>query len=65
VDENRIKKTLGLLREAQVILDSVAAAEPTDDALAIDMACEDIDKAIESVGELIGLQAEEAMGEAK
>jgi len=42
----------------------VALAEPTNDGLAIEMACEDLAKAIESVGELIGLPTEKAMGEA-
>ena len=65
MDENRIKKTLGLLREALATLNSVADAELTDEADAIDLACEDLDKVIEIVGELIGLPAEEAMGEAK
>jgi hypothetical protein len=51
MDENRIKKTLGLLREALATLNSVADAEPTDDADAIDLACEDLDKVIETVGE--------------
>jgi hypothetical protein len=64
MDENRIKKALKLLQEALVILDSVAVAEPTSDALAIEMACEDLAQAIGAVGELIGLPAEEAMGEA-
>jgi hypothetical protein len=52
------------LQEALGILEGVALAEPTNDGLAIEMACEDLAKAIESVGELIGLPTEKAMGEA-
>jgi hypothetical protein len=57
MDENRIKKALKLLQEALAILEGVALTEPTSDRLAIAMANEDLAKAIEAVGELIGLPA--------
>jgi hypothetical protein len=65
MDENRTKKALKLLQEALAILEGVALTEPTSDRLAIEMACEDLAQAVEAVGDLISLPAEEAMGEAK
>ena len=53
------------MQEAVAVLEGVALAEPTSDGLEIETACEDLAKAIESVGELIGLPTEKAMGEAK
>ena len=57
MDENSIKNALELLQIAQTILDSAFLAESTSDGAAIAMAREDLDKAIEAVGELIGLPA--------
>ena len=50
MDENRIKKALKLLQEALAILKGVALTEPTSDRLAIEMACEDLAGAVETVG---------------
>ena len=62
-----LRKALELLQEAQAILDGAALAVPDGgiEQMSIEIAHEDPEKAIESVGGLASLPTEEAMGEAK